>query len=358
MRIALIISGNLYMAPYIRYYTEILDKCSIPYDIISWDRLGVEEAGVQAFNLKSTEARSFFGKMIDYICYQRFVKAKLAEGNYNKVIIFTILNTLLLFGLLKKRYRNNYLFDIRDSSVMLKFSWARMSAAVQNAAMVVISSPGFKRWLPQGVSYFIRHNTNISMPLDMLANIEGQTTYKILTIGSLRDFEANRTLIEQLGNSPIFELEYRGSGLAEPLLKDFVTSNGITNVKFFGRYPVLPLRSGLKEDEAKYLQGVSFINILTNEDINSMTLITNRFYLSVIYGVPMMVNSGTEQARWAEKYNLGVIIDKNSGIKEQLIQYLKDFSPEKFDVGRKVCLQIVQQDIEEFEVRFKEFLSR
>lgn len=348
MRVALIISGNLFMAPYVRYYTEILEKCGIPYDIISWNRSGVEEADVQAFNLKSSETKNFFGKMIDYIRYHRFVKSKLVKGNYDKVVVFTIVITLMLLPFLRKRYRNNHVFDIRDFSVTLKYFRARLSAAIQNAALVVISSAGFKQWLPKDNIYVIRHNTNVFRPLDTLVKIEEQTKYKIITIGSLRDFKANRTLIEQLKNSPIFELEYRGSGPAGPLLKDFVTNNGITNVKFLGRY--------LKEDEAKYLQGASFINILTNEDVNSVTLMSNRFYLSVVYGIPMMVNENTEQARWARKYNLGVVIDGKFGIKEQIIRYLQAFDCQKYDAGRNTCLQIFQQDIEEFQAKFKAFL--
>ncbi|MGA2915476.1 MAG: hypothetical protein ABSE89_05570 [Sedimentisphaerales bacterium] len=357
MRVAVVIASNLYMAPYARYYTEILEKLGVQYDIISWNQLGVEEAGVQAFNLKSGETKRVFCRIIDCIRYQRFVKSKLVKGSYDKVIIFAILNTLLLFPFLKKRYKNNYVFDIRDYSAALKyFSRARFSAAIKNAAFVVISSAGFKRWLPKDNTYVIQHNTNITMPLDMLANIEGQTTYKILTIGSLRDFEANRALIKQLGNSPMFELEYIGSSPVGLLLKDFVTSNGITNVKFLGRYAILPLRSGLKEDEAKYLQGVSFINILTDEGLNSMTLMTNRFYLSVVYGVPMMVSENTEQARWVKKYHLGVVINKETDIKEQIMQYLRAFDREKYNAGRKACLQIIQQDVDEFEGRVKEFL--
>ena len=349
MRIAIIIASNLYMSPYVRYYTEILEKCGIPYDIISWNRLAVEEVGVQAFNLKSSETKNLFGKMIDYIRYQRFVKSKLVEGNYDKVIVFTIQNTLILFPFLKARYRNNYVLDIRDYSVAMKFFRVRFSAEIQNAALVVISSAGFKRWLPKDNTYVIRHNTNVFRPLEMLADIEGQTKCKILTIGSLRDFEVNRVLIEQLKNSPIFELEYVGSGTAEPLLENLVTSNGITNVKFLGRY--------LKEDEAKYLQGASFINILTNEDINSMTLMSNRFYLSVVYGIPMIVNNNSEQGKWVEKYNLGIVLDRNSDIKKQIIQYLQTFDCEKFDNGRKACLEVIQQDIAKFESKFKEFLS-
>ena len=350
MRIALIICSNLCVSPYVQYYVEILERLGVQYDIISWNRLGVDEIGVQAFNLRSNENKGIFGKFKDYIHYQKFVKSKLTEGCYDKVVIFTIQMTLMLFLFLKTHYQKKYVFDIRDYSFTLKYFGARFSAAINNSAFVVISSNGFKQWLPKEGEYVIRHNTCISRPIKMLAETQRQIKHKILTIGSLRDCKVNRYLIEQLRNSPVFELEYVGSGPAEPLLKEFVTSSEIENVKFFGRY--------LKEDEPKYLRGASLISILTNEDINSVTLMSNRFYLSLVYGIPMMVYSGTEQANWVKRYNLGIIIDKNSDLKQQLVQYLQTFSSEKFDAGRKACLQVVWQDNNEFEEKFKQFLCQ
>jgi len=348
MRIALILASNLYMAPYVRYYTEILEKCGVPYDIIAWNRFGVAEAGVQALNLTSSLHKSIFGKIIDYVRYKRFVKSKLVEGNYDKVVVFTIVNALMLFPFLKARYRNNYVFDIRDYSVALKYFRARLSAAIQDAALVVISSAGFKRWLPKDNTYVIRHNTNVFRPLDTLVKIKGQTKYKILTIGAIGYYDANRALIEHLADSPMFELEFVGSGYAEQMLKDFVASRGIKNVSFLGRYA--------KEDEPKYLQGAALISILMDDSINSITCMSNRFYLSVVYGIPMIVNSNSEQGTCAEKYNLGIVIDKKSDIKKQIIRYLRMFDNEIFDIGRKAYLEIVQNDLDEFELKFKKFL--
>ncbi len=346
--VAIILASNLYNAPYVRYYTEILDRLDIPYDVISWNRLGVEETAVQALTLKESKSRP--GRIIDYLRYRRFVKEKLANGNYDKVVVFTIFNTLLLLPFLKARYRYNFVFDIRDYSVALKCFRTRFTAAIQNAALVVISSHGFKRWLPKDHEYVIRHNTNEFEPFEMQASIKGQTQSRILTIGSLRDPEANKKLIQELADLPDYEMSFVGSGPTELILKQYVARQGIQNVSFQGRYK--------KQDEPKHLQGTSFINILTHEDINSMTLMSNRFYLSAVYGIPMIVNSGTEQAKWAERYNLGVVIDKKSGIKEQIIQYLRTFDRETFDAGRRAYLHTVQQDTEVFEARFKTFLEQ
>lgn len=336
------------MAPYVRYYTEILEQCGISYDIISWNRLGVEETGVQAFNLKSCVTKSSFGKMLDYFRYHRFVQSKLVKGNYDKVVVFTIVITLMLLPFLKRRYRNKYVFDIRDCSVALKYCRPRFSAAIKNAAFVVISSAGFKHWLPKDKAYLIRHNATDFKPLEMQAKIEEQTAYKILTIGAIRCDDANRTLVEQLANSPMFELGFVGAGSADKPLRDFVARHKIKNVSFGGRYA--------KQDEPKLLEGAALINILLDDDLNSTTLMSNRFYLSVVHGIPMIVDENTEQARWASKHDLGVVIGRKTGIEEQIIRYLQTFDREKFDTGRRACLRVFQQDVEEFQAEFRAFV--
>jgi hypothetical protein len=348
MRIALVLASNLYTAPYVHYYTDTLRKLGVAYDIICWNRLGIEEQGVISFDLASNLQKSRLSKVIDYIRYNRFVKSKLTENSYDKIVVFTIANALMLFGLLKERYRNKYVFDIRDYSILAKYFPARFSAAIHSAGLTVISSTGFKAWLPENHSYIIRHNTNSTSPGDTNTPERGQTKHKILTIGSLTYYDVNREVIRQLADSPCFELEFVGSGTAEPLLKDFVQRKRIKNVTFYGRYA--------KEDEPKFLKGVSLLNVLMDDSLNSMTLLSNRFYLSILYNVPMMVNKGSEQARWVQKYNLGVAIDKQSDILEQITRYLKNFDPEAFNIGRMKCLEVVREDVMRFEAKFKEFL--
>jgi hypothetical protein len=349
MRVSLVLASNLFASPYIRYYTEILDGMGVTYDIISWNRFGVKEDGVQAFDLTSRLDKNIVGKMTDSFRYCRFVKSRLRRGAYDKLVIFTLQNALMLCPFLKKHYVGNYVIDIRDHSVVQRLFGFRLMPAIQNAAMTVISSPGYKAWLPQASRYVIGHNTSALEPLEMRAGIEGRTTYKILTIGAIGYYDVNRAMIEQLADSPMFELEFIGSGIAAQMLEDFVSRHRIGNVRFQGRYA--------KQDEPGFLDGAALISILIDDSLNSITCMSNRFYLSLIYGIPMMVDSGTEQARWVEKYNLGLVIGKKSDLKEQITRYLQTFDRDRFDAGRKACLQVVQQEKQVFRARFRAFLQ-
>ena len=43
MKVALILPGSIWYAPYVRIYTRILDEQNVNYSIISWNREGDDE---------------------------------------------------------------------------------------------------------------------------------------------------------------------------------------------------------------------------------------------------------------------------------------------------------------------------
>lgn len=350
MRIALILASNLSASPYVRYYIDVLDRVGVTYDIITWDRFGLDEPGVQAFNLKSRLDKGTVGKMLDSVRYCRFVKSRLLAANYDRLVVFTLQNALMLCPFLERCYSGRYTIDIRDYSVIKKLLGFRLPRAICHSAMTVISSHGYKSWLPQAGSYCVSHNTAICEPRESLARIEGQPRYKILTIGAIGYYEANRALIEGLADVPDFELEFVGSGIAEQPLKDFVSGRNIRNVAFKGRYA--------KEDEPRLLEGAAMMGILIDSSLNSRTCMSNRFYLSVVYGIPMIVDADTEQTKWVEQYGLGVVIDKSLCLREQLSKYLRTFDREKFDNGRKACLQVIENENRQFVAGFEAFIAR
>jgi hypothetical protein len=350
MRVGLILASNLYMSPYIRYYTEILDESTVSYDIISWNRFGVHEDGTHAFELKTRLNKNIAGKVIDSLRYCRFVESRVGREAYDKLVVFTLQNALMLSPFLQKHYCGRYAIDIRDYSVANRLFGFRLPRTIQNAALTVISSAGYRFWLPEKHDYVVGHNIANCQPLEMQARIEGNAKYKILTIGAIGYYEANRSLIEELAGSTMFELEFVGSGTADRMLRDFAANQCAQNVTFKGRYA--------KEDEPKLVQGAAIISILMDGTLNSTTLMSNRFYLALVHGIPVMVDEGTEQARWVQKYDLGIIIDKKGGLREQLVGYLHSFDRGRFDAGRRACLQVIQQETDTFKAQFRRFLCQ
>jgi len=50
MKIALLFPNNLFTSPYLKYYTHILEKENVAYDLIIWDRENTPEPNCIAYS--------------------------------------------------------------------------------------------------------------------------------------------------------------------------------------------------------------------------------------------------------------------------------------------------------------------
>jgi hypothetical protein len=348
MKVALIISGNVLKAPYIQLYLNVLDRSKIPYKIISWNRLQIEESATIPYNLKAGEGRAYIGRLIAYLKYIRFVKKQLSSEKYDKVIVFTIALGIFLLKFLKREYPGNYVFDIRDRSIVGNIFKNKVAELIKNSFITVISSQGFRSWLPKSTKYVVSHNCAYPLDFHKSTIAFDQNKFLITTIGTIRDFETNSKIIKDLGNHSVYQLKFVGSGPSLTSFKQIVTDNGFTNVEFTGIYK--------KEEELGHLKGTHFINLLINLTINSKTCMGNRMYLAAITGIPLLVNADTFQAEIVAKYNLGCVIDFDEQWITQMESHIKSFDRELFNKGRQEFLLMVKKDIEFFELYLEDYL--
>jgi hypothetical protein len=177
-----------------------------------------------------------------------------------------------------------------------------------------------------------------------------ETTHaNITTIGSLRDYSVNKMLIKHFKNKKDYFLNYIGSGPAEQKLIYLTKSIQANNVIFHGYYD--------KSNEIALLQNTSYFNILTDNSINSRTLMSNRFYLSVFLGKPMMVFADTYQGKVAQEFNLGFLLNRHDNLALQLDFYVRDFSPFAYNEGRIKFLETVKNDVADFSQKIANFLN-
>jgi len=350
MKVVLIISGNSFKSPYLSHYLEALNSLNISYDIISWNRLHVNEPGIIQFNCNASEEKGYIKRFYLYGKYLKFIKKRISEEKYEKIIVFTIALGILLYPILNTKYSKKYIFDIRDFSIMRIFMRRRFSSLIDRSFCTIISSKGYLTWLPEK-KYVISHNCSSLIDYNpSIIDIDiSVKRYTITTIGSIRDYNANRLLIKELGNDSRFTLKFIGSGPAENKLKRYVEINKIRNVTFYGLYNNV--------DQFKLIEDANFINIITKSDINSKSLITNRFYSSIIKGIPTLVNTNSYQGLIVKQYSLGCCIDLNNSISEQIFQYLSNFSVVDYNKGRKEYIKIIAQDMSTFYTKLKTFLE-
>nr|WP_315161303.1 hypothetical protein [uncultured Flavobacterium sp.] len=197
---------------------------------------------------------------------------------------------------------------------------------IKDSYKTTISSPGFLKWLPKFKNYELSHNHRFDNYFNSSSYVyESEFKHIILTIGFLRDFETNKIVINSFENNKNFTLKFVGRGLAYEPLMEFVKENQIQNVIFTGEYD--------KKDEIDFLKEASLINILLGDDLNSETLMTNRFYLAISNGIPVMVSGNSTQAEYVQKYNLGIVIDNDNIISDIVSTYIDQFDKEKFLKG-------------------------
>lgn len=351
MKIALILPGNIWFAPYVRIYTRLLDAHHVDYSIISWNRDGKDN--LEGFQYKdrvfeSTRSASLF----EYLRYISFIKHTVRKEGFDKLIVFGPHISCLL-GAFLLRWKGDYMIDYRDLSIEQKPGLKQLfSLLLKRSYANVISSPGFVRCLPKS-EYLISHNFNVDavkQALDISEN-EGFNVANgidVLTIGGIRDYSSNIEIVNALSNKEGFVCRFVGKGLAENQIKEYSETNKIQNVHFWGFYQ--------KEEEPGFIRSATFLNIFYPQVITHDTAMSNRFYNSLIYKRPMIVTQDTTQGYYAEKYDLGVSIKDG----EKLSEKLQDFLKTDYASYCRRCndlLKIFLEDQKVFEDKVKEFVT-
>lgn len=323
MRVALILPGNIWFAPYVRIYTRLLEAKRVDYSIISWNRDGRDPS--EGFQYKGN---SFEGtrsaSLSEYLHYIRFIRRTVNRERFDRLIVFGPQISCLLFNMLF-HWKGKYIIDYRDLSIEQKPGLKQLfSLIVKWSFANVISSPGFSRCLPKA-EYLISHNFNVEVVKQALeeekdnSNFNASNGIDVLTIGGIRDYSSNIEIVKSLANKNGFNCRFVGKGVAENQIRDYCNKNGIKNVHFWGFYR--------KEEESGFIMSATFMNIFYPRIITHDTAMSNRFYNSLIYKRPMIVTQDTTQGDYAVKYGLGVAIKDGIGLSEKLQAFLEsDYS--------------------------------
>lgn len=343
----LIVPAMPNFVPYIVTYTDLLEEQGIEYDIACWNRKG---DNVQmpdnyiVYDNPTQDSYSFGRKLYENYRFYNFVRSRIYGKQYRCIFIFTIITGIFFQGYLKRNYSNRYVFDIRDYSPVMRLSLfvKRLKALLNNSYSNVISSDGFKEWLPKGIKYVTTHNVRLT---DLLAYNNDympsnkQERISILNIGAIRDVSSNSYVIEQLGNKENVDIMFVGDGGAAPILKEFAKSHNIANVSFYGRYK--------KEDENDWVRKANLINSYLPHTMVGDYLMSNRFYLSVMLRRPLIVNEGCFQAKMVEMYGLGVVVYPEDDMYAKILNYWQNINWNEYNESCRQFIEIVVYELQE-----------
>lgn len=333
-KIAVVLPCNIIWAPYYRKYEEIFAEMGIPFDLIMWNRnLENEEAcgRIISYDKPDHTSDGNANKIWKFFKFARFAKKTIKKNQYTKIIFLGTYagNAVFLAGFLSRNYRKKYWIDIRDHTYEKLLLYRKMeSKVVRNSYQTVISSYGFKYFLPLGMKYLIAHNIDhkgISFAKDNEFESIQNETIKISYIGNYGDLYKEETIkfVNYMSNDDRFLIQFFGTGTEE--LKQYCKDNGICNVYFEGRFE--------KSDLGRIYGRTDVIdNLYGAKPYNLKIALSNRLYYSLALKKPILVCPGTEMERITKVAGNGFSMDYKDDTKEKLIEFVKTFNRDKCEI--------------------------
>lgn len=352
-KVALILPNNVEKAPFVSYYIDVLVANSIDFDLVFWNRSSeLRQYPFNVISYDNTTQEKKYIKLSKYYFFSKFVVQTIKQNRYSKLILFSLQPPFWMFYFLLSKYRRSFIIDIRDYNIVIKLFPLLYRLLFKFSSQVFISSKGFETWLPVG-NYVLSHNVRKSLVLkNSVLSASGQNNKRlcnILTIGMIRGREINKTLIDLVARSDRYTLTFSGFGETYDFLYNYVKGKCYSNIFFTGRY--------LKEEEDELVRKYDIINALTSDDKLNNYLVTNRFYLSVLYRKPLIVSANTYQAYLVQKYGMGIIVSSFGDLLFSLDDFRRNFNTSSFDKKCNDVIKVLLYDINVFERELLKSLS-
>ena len=353
MKVALLLPAEPEKAPYIQYYIDVFKEKGIEYDVIAWNRSGNNPKVLERlimYEAPSPDTLSNIKKVRGFWGFKQFVEKTVRQKQYYRLVVHTIMLAVFMSSFLKQYYGGKYILDIRDECSLYGIMKLRLPVLLKYSFCNVISSWGFKTWLPEA-EYVISHNIGFRWKEKM--NMPAPDSFfhhqplDILTIGQIRHFDGNRILIDELGNRGNMKMHFAGDGVDVSRLVEYCKEKKINNVVFSGRY--------LKENEDDIVSTSDFVNILLPQTRVQQAM-ANRFYLAILNYKPVIVNAESIQAEYVRKYGLGIVWELGTSLKNAIEDYIARFDIEQFLDGRRKLCETLMKDVMQFNKMLNDIL--
>lgn len=285
MKVGIIAANNIRYSPYIFFYTDMLDKMGVAYELIIPDRTNVQDAYAGVLHILPWNQN--VPTAVSYALYAQQVKKVVKRQKYDALIILTTVNAAYLALWLKKHYRGKYIVDVRDyTHENIKPYFKLEGIAVRNSLMNVISSRKFMEFLPKA-DYHVCHNfPGESLREENIPFRKAEGTIKIGYVGALGYVDQCKKLMQLVAADSRFSMDFYGYSHNESILKEFAQSLNCDTILFHGPY--------IAKEKAEIIQKT---DILFNAYGNGSPLLdyalSNKLYDALIYKKPILTSPGT-----------------------------------------------------------------
>lgn len=356
MRICIVLPCNIYTAPFYKRYINIFKSIEAEFDLIYWDRADILEEtfadNTFKFEMPDEVNSGNSSKIFKYLKFNLFVKNILEKRKYDRVLILGSYAGIMaqLSSFLSSKYSGKYWLDIRDYTFEKNRLYLRMmTKAIKSSHATVISSPGYKEFLPEW-DYIQAHNIDFdSINSFNPSNKIKDDKIRISFIGLVRYYEQNKKLLEIFKNNSQFTLQY--FGMNSEILEEYCQANEIHNVEFHGRF---------KPSETPYFYNKTDVvnNIYGSTGIELTTALSNKLYYAASAGIPILVSKDTLMADISCKYGFGYAVDlSDMHLPKKLERWYLQLNQSKMFENCRLFMKSVEEDEIEFETRLINFIS-
>lgn len=313
--VGLLYISDLVGCPFIERYIYALKKNNIDYKIIIWNREAkenkiVDNGNVIEFGFKQDTRMKKSAKILGFLKYAKFLRKTIKQYKFDKLIVLCTLTGILVGDLLTKKYKNKFIFDIRDASYEYISLFKKYEKKIIDASsFTTISSKGFLELLPESSKYVFCPNLregDIQMIVGksfVFKKKQYGETLNFVYAGAIRQYENVLRIIDALANDPRFEVFYHGAGdEGFKDVVDYVNKKKFTNIHFTGKYA--------NDQKIKLLSNADLLNNFYECLYDMKYANTNKYLDALLYHIPLVSNSETHDGKLSIEENIGISFEK------------------------------------------------
>ncbi len=347
MKILIIGFAKIKYMPYLNLYLENLDRDKNDVHLIYWNRDLKQEDLSKLSGITLHEFRCYqeddvkrSTKIPNFIKFRRFAKGVLKE-EFDFVVSLHSVCSVLLSGVLTKKYKDRYIYDYRDITYeSIPFYKNAVDRLVENSRATFVSSDAFRNFLQKKNNHkiFTTHNfLSDSLSYEGVGlNKVPSPKIRVAFWGFIRNEQVNLQLIQGLADDR-FQLHFYGREQQTALnLKKYVEENNIDNVFFHGEY--------IPEERYEFAKNTDIIHNIYAESQMDVAM-TNKYYDGIIFRIPQICTLGSFMGEQAEKNKVGKAINlQGENIAEEIFSYYTSLDREQFELNCEKTLSKVIAD--------------
>lgn len=340
-KIGIISIINLKHSSLLSIYTDYLNEQGIEYDIIYYDRYGIEESSaakdIYKYTNSSHNKMSSFGKIYHYYRFRKFVISLLKRKRYNQLIIWNSFTAFLISDIIIKKYKDKYFLNIRDYGFeKVKPIYLLMNVLIKRSIITTYSSPGFLDFLPhyENQEKLLFVNSFRDLKIKHKQEKKKNEVINIGFIGNVRFFDNDIKLLETFKNDSRFLISFYGTNTE--YLRTYCEENQITNVDIEGPFPI--------EKTEYYLEKIDVMNNLYGFGSTALDkAVSIKYYHALTKAIPIIVYEDT----FMEEFCVNKFVFKknyNQTIKEDFYNWYIHLNSEQLITNAKMHLSKIENE--------------